>query len=165
MSENNFKETNIKPDKMVPRPSQIHTRISTQTKIRWENFLISLHGSVKGSYGNELEKAMNFYMNEFNSISIGDVEKKPNKQTIESWKNICNGFRNLPTFPLVTPMVLQSVVRDCCMGDDPRTILKYLAKVKKFTKSELVSGETFPKENVNGFCEYVDRCIHEHFTK
>ena len=149
---------------MVKNTSRIETRVSTSTKTRWENFLLSHHSTVRGSYGPELERAMNQYMDTFSSNSDVYVETKMHKRKLDGLKLISSRFRDIPTYPVITPQIIDSVIKNCMPKVTRRTFLTYKQEVLDH-KKEHPSDGMIPKFNIQIFCEYVDRLTNESFLK
>ncbi len=145
--------------------SRINTRVNQDTKIRWEHFLLSHHHTVRGGYGPELGKAMELYMNQFSDVTINDTKHmKMNKTTRTVLRLISIAFRNLPTYPVVAPIVVNAVIKDNVPRKDNRTFNGYLERVICYLKPH-VSEDGTEQKSVQGFCEYVDRLLNEHSLK
>jgi len=150
---------------MKDNTSRINTRVDKNIKVRWEHFLLAHHHTVRGGYGPELGRAMELYMNQFSHISNNDMQKmKMNKTTRNVLKLISIAFRNLPTYPVVAPIVINAVIRDNVPRKDNRTFNGYLERVINHLKPHVLEDGTEQK-NVKGFCEYVDRLLNENSLK
>jgi len=144
--------------------SRIHTSVSTDTKIRWEHFLLTHHDTIRGEYGPELERAMELYMNQFQQVSHSKQTTKINKTTRSILKLISVAFRNLPSYPTVAPIIIDAVIKDNVPRKDNRTRKNYLKLVMPHLKPH-ISEDGSTKNNVQGFCEYVDRLTNESALK
>ena len=133
----------------------IHTKISPATKKRWDNFILKNHGTLKGTYGSEVDRALNQYIDSFQAVPT--VDKKINKGTVKSLQLIARGFQIQPSFPFVHGMVVKTTIKDTCKLTDSRTITKYAKIVFAKSKEDLDKGEVFHLWNISGFCSYVDR--------
>jgi len=149
---------------MVKNTSRIETRVSTSTKTRWDNFLLSHHSTIRGSYGPELERAMNQYVDAFSVNSDVHVETKMHKRRLDALKLVSSRFRVIPTYPVITPMIVDSVIKNCMPKVSRRTFLTYKQDVLDHKKPH-PSDDMMPKYNIQGFCEYVDRLTNESFLK
>ena len=146
---------------MDDNTSRISTRVDKNIKARWDHFLLMHHHTIRGGYGPELGRAMESYMKQFDSVPNDDVKyRKMNKTTHSILKLICIAFRDLPTYPIVTPIVINSVVKDNIPRNDNRTLNKYMIHVISKLKPH-ISDDGIEKKNVQGFCEYVDRLLNE----
>lgn len=144
---------------------RFNTRISKKTKLRWDNFIITHHDTLKGSYGPELERALNYYMDNFDSASTVETSKKINKSTLKTLKMISFGLKEIPTYPLTKPANLRDMIRNYCQYSDSRTVAKYQNKVVRYSKEVHVPGDMFPQLDVEGFCNYVSRLSNESHLK
>ena len=163
---------------MAENISRIHTRVSVSTKTRWENFLLSQHSTVKGSYGPELDRAMNHYMDAFSCDSNVCVKTKIHKRRLDAMKLVSKRFRDLPTYPLVTPIIMDSVIKNCMPQVTRRTFLCYrqiildhkeLCYLDNNNNNKDDNDDDYetlmPKFNISKFCEYVDRLTNKSFLK
>ena len=144
--------------------SRIHTSVSTDTKIRWEHFLLTHHDTIRGEYGPELERAMNYYMDKFNQNPNNEQPTKINKTTRSVLKLISAAFRDLPSYPTVAPIIINAVIKDNVPRKDNRTQKNYMKLVIPHLKPH-ISEDGSAKNNVQGFCEYVDRLTNESALK
>ncbi len=144
---------------------RIHTRIDEDIKIRWEYFLLSHHHTIRGGYGPELGRAMEMYMDQFERIPNNDTQQmRMNKTTREGLRLICVAFRALPTYPIVAPLVVRSVVKNSLSKKDNRSFNGYLKRVICHLEDHTLQDGTSTK-SVKKFCEYVDRLLNENSLK
>ena len=144
--------------------ARVNTRITDPTTIRWDNFLLSHHSTIKGSYGPELERAMIQYMDTYCPVSDDSVIEKITKTTLEELKHISMAFQNLPTFPIVSPLVVNATIKNSIHSNTRRTFLRYRGFVIKHLKPHTSSSNDLSShQNVKGFCEYVDRLTNKRF--
>ncbi len=158
-------------DDMLEGRVQIHTRITIKTKARWEKFLQYHHGTRRGAYGPELERAILYYLDNFSpdasSLSSSaaatavNAGRKMNRSTMTTLKILSAGLRVLPGFPLIKPAILRTVIKNHIQADDRRTVSKYHKIVVKYAREVDVPGNIFPEWDVEGFCMYVDRLLTE----
>jgi len=139
--------------------ARINTKISSDTKNRWELFLLSHHSTIKGSYGPELERAMIQYMDTFCPVSDNNIVEKITKTTLDEFKHISQAFQNLPDYPIVSPLIINAAIKNSIHSKSRRTYLRYRGLVIPHLKSDMGNSQ----QNVQGFCEYVDRLTNEKF--
>jgi len=150
---------------MKDNTSRIHTSVDKNIKARWEHFLLAHHHTIRGGYGPELGRAMELYMNQFSNVTDDDVQHmKMNKTTRNVLKLISIAFRDLPTYPVVAPIVINAVIKDNVPRKDNRTFNGYLERVILHLKPH-IAEDGVEKKTVQGFCEYVDRLLNESSLK
>ena len=132
----------------------LHTQISSKTKKRWDNFILNSHGTLKGTYGSELERALNQYIDSY--LAVPTSNEKIQNNTVSTLRKIASGFRDLPTYPLTQGLIVISTIKHSGHLKDSRTIRKYAKIVNQYSKDKIVKGE-LPSFDVSGFCAYVDR--------
>jgi|APSaa5957512535_1039671.scaffolds.fasta_scaffold08874_5 hypothetical protein len=140
---------------------RIGGRIKPSTKTRWENFLLTYHSTIRDSSGPELDKAMNFYMNNFlpdseNNSSVSAMTKT----TLGELKCISDAFKILPTYPVTTPKIINSTIKNSIHSKTRRTFLRYRSLVIPHLITDTLD-EFALKQNMQGFCEYVDKLTNE----
>ena len=141
---------------------RVHMRISKKTKSRLDRHLILRHGMVKGVRGQEIENAINAYLDRLDGMTtLTHVTKKINKNTLATLRLILNGLKDVPSFPLINPMSINSIIKDWSQHNDLRTISKYKKIILDYSKEEAEEGELFPRLNVKEFSNYVARLSME----
>lgn len=143
---------------------RINTEVSETAKSQWDNYMLLKHGTIKGPYGPELELAMLNHINNY-TITNKDDKIKHGKITIDALKSICLGFKELPTFPVVQPIILKAMIQKYSNVSDIRPIKKYQKIVLSYSKEEIIKDEIFPQINIEGFCVYVDKLTQENLLK
>ena len=147
---------------MNSNDGRIHTKISTVIKQQWENYLLRKHGSKKGPYGPELEIAMRNHIKQYNHTP-NTRNKKYTKNKILKFKMIVSAYRDLEGFPLISGIELMSIIKDTLTKSDSRTYDGYRDEVLEYSEDKIIDGDIFPKTNVLGFCQHVDRMYDESF--
>ncbi|MCJ8306534.1 MAG: hypothetical protein HRU07_05730 [Nitrosopumilus sp.] len=145
------------------KKKRISTEVSENTKTQWDDFMLSKHGTIKGPYGPELELAMKNHMKNYVQVSVDDSIQY-GKSTMESLKSICFGLRELPSFPMIQPITLTTIIKKYTQIKDVRTIKKYKKIILSYSKQEKLENQTFPQLNVEGFCVYVEKLTQEKFV-
>ncbi len=149
---------------MIKLTGRIHTKVDMNTKVRWEHFLLTHHHSIKGEYGPELGKAMELYMQQFNHVAINNEQyRKMNKTTRNVLKIISFALKGLPAYPILTPIVINAVIKDNIPRTDHRTFHRYLECVIPHLTDVVDDG--VDKKSVKEFCEYVDRLFNDDSLK
>lgn len=150
---------------MTNTKKHVSSDISTDIHVRWNNFMLAKHGSVKGPYGKELELAMKNHMNNFTNSNTCESKNVFSKTTEGKLKLLCLGFKALPTFPLIQPVTLNTLIKNNCNINDVRVINKYKKIVLTHSKEYQPSTEIFVQLDVDGFCKFVEKLTQEKFLK
>ena len=151
---------------LAEHTSRINTRIPTSTKTRWNSFLLSHNNTIRGSYGPELDRAMNHYMDKFVQPSGDVIPKNITKTKLEKYRLISSRFKDIPTYPIVTPAIISTIIKNCMPGMTRRTLLTYRQVVLDHLRHcSCDDGNQTPKCNVGEFCEFVDKLVNEQFSK
>lgn len=103
-------------------------------------------------------------MDAFSSNPDIHVETKMHKRRLDALKLISSRFRSIPTYPVITPMIIDSVIKNCMPKVSRRTFLTYKQDVLNHKKPH-PTNDMMPKFNIQKFCEYVDRLTNESFLK
>ena len=148
---------------MIVAKKRVNSEISEDTHVRWNNFMLAKHGTVKGPYGPELEIAMKNHMENFSNTN--DSKNVFGKTTIDKLKLLCVGFKATPAYPLIQPITLNTLIKNNCGIRDVRVINKYKKMVLEHSKEEQLAGKTFPQLDVEGFCMFVDKLTQKEFLK
>ena len=146
------------------RKVAVHTRVSVSTKTKWDRFLLARHNTIRGTFGPELESAMLHYIRMRTSVPDEHVPKVA-KTTFDALTQIAQALRMLPDYPLVKPIIVKSVIKNDTQYADRRTIAKYQKIIQLHSRDVQDPDEIFPRLDVTGFCQYVDKLKNESLVK
>jgi len=149
-----------KEHKQARKLQNLGTRISPETHRRFLQFLLDKHGKINGVFGQELDNAIVFYIdNQQQATSYGrsfnNKTGRPRGDVIEKYKLIVTELKQLTSFPIINIPTLQSVVRKVIGKTDKRTLDKYLRSIGKLSKEQHTQFGIMPSFDVSRFVNKI----------
>ncbi len=148
-----------KEHKPARKLQNLSTRISADTHKRFKQFVLNKHGKINGPYAQELEYALEFYMNNqqqtttftFSSSKTG----RPRSDKIEKFRGIAMQLKQLKSFPYVNHFTLIHTIETVLGVCDKRTLSSYLTSIKKLSKEKITPFGVRPMLDVSRFVEKI----------
>ncbi len=136
------------------------TRISAVTLEQFRKFVVYRHGKINGPFSQEVENALEFYMNkqqQTTSLAYSSISKtgRPRADTIEKYRQIAIQLKKLTTFPYVNHFTLAGQIRSVLGECDKRTFDKYLKFIRKLCKEEQTGFAMRPMVDASRFVEKI----------
>ena len=118
-------------DKENRQDGRISTTISPEIKENWRQFLFSKYGSVKFVYGREVEAALKTYMLVNTASPSKPIKQRVSRNKLLELQRISNALEKLPSYPLVTPLLIETTIRRYTLATSGRTHKRYYSIVLK----------------------------------
>ncbi len=135
------------------RTGRISTKISAEIKEKWHNFLLSRYGTIKNVYGRELEYALEMYM--MSHVSIQESPSKPlYKNTLAQLRRISDALERLPSYPFVTPMLLNNTIKHYVHTSSACTRKRYRDMVLNYIGNPV--NKTLVQYNMEPFVKFIE---------
>ena len=149
-----------KEHKQARKQQNLGTRITADTLERFRKFVLYRHGKMNGPFAQEIENAIEFYMNnqqQTTSLTYSPIPKtgRPRSDRIDKFRQIAIQLQQLTSYPYVNYFTLVHQINSVLGKCDKRTFNKYLTAIRKLSNEQTTPFGIAPQLDVSVFVEKI----------